>query len=256
MGLMDFLAQAGQGRRAGSFAQAFGGQTDAQKNLANFTDNELPKYYEAISKATTRKEIEDVGRQLSMSWLKAGLQPNEAFEKFSERLIGPALQGMRDEELSSIQRDYGPQTKPITPMAAPQGQGQPLVPGTTFEPQTTPGKPFDVEGAFRLGRTLGTNAPGYHQLLQTPAEIAQKEASRAHTEKQTQALEEKSRAVNALPDTAPEGQVSQRTMGLVNPGGLSQFVPQRELSGGAMDLKKQGLEIQQQRLAALADRVC
>jgi hypothetical protein len=82
--------------------------------------------YDAMDKASTREEIQAVGKQFAQAWIQSGRPINEHFEKALDGFTAPALRNLRAGEMDAIQRDYGPQTTPITPAGSAGRPGQPL----------------------------------------------------------------------------------------------------------------------------------
>lgn len=222
----------------------------------HFIDNELPQIAQGFKDAQSREEIDQQLGTLIKAASRAGYQP-EHVQKLSEMLIGPAAERLRRGELDRIRADYGPQTTPITPMVAPEGQGQPLPANTSFTPQTTPGKPLDQEGVFRIAQALNTNAPGFNTLLRTPAQIASRQASEAKTRQELEANQAKEAAYGDLPTTEIPGTgVNVRTAGRLGQlGGFITGTMQQPNREAALDIRRQGLDVQRERLQLLADRV-
>ena len=269
MPFADFLTEVGQagGGRGpamlGALGQALGGKTAGQRRVDMFVNDELPRLAQEIERAGTRQDIEKSARGLLTSGLQAGLQP-AALDKLMDMVVQPALRNVQGQELEGIRRDYGPQTTPITPQVAAEGQGQPLAPGTTFQPQTKPARPLDIEGAARYFEATGAKPTSFQEIFGTPALIQEREAQgRQHAAGAAQKEYETSQAKRLenipLPGSAGEAGMTAGMLATPHGGAVGSYMtglnPQREPSGAALDLKRQGLEIQQQRLQVLADRV-
>lgn len=260
MGLADFLAQAGQHTAIGQVAQAFGGQTGAQRNLDYFINNDLPALAQEIQSNTDETKIPGLQMKFIQAAGRAGI-PLAGIEKLSEMMIGPALAGMRRQQLDKIRTDYSAQ--PAQPR--PQGTEGPLTESGNFiDPRAA--KPLDQEGMLRLGQALGANPAGYSDLLKTPSDIAAKETSNQRTQAQLDAEQAKERAIQGLSNEPPApGLPPAQAVARINPAGIAQFLPQREQSQSQQefqqqmaDLKQQGLEnaltIAGQRVGAANDR--
>src|SRR5690349_9783681 len=121
MGLADFFATAGEHTGIGQIAQALGGKTDRQRELDDFINNQLPTIADSINKASTRNDVVKGMQALIGSGLKVGIPPN-ALEKISGMLVQPAMQGLQQNEIDALTRDYAPQ--PAQPR--PEIQGKPV----------------------------------------------------------------------------------------------------------------------------------
>jgi len=221
MGLADFLAQVGQGSPWGSLGQAFGGQTTGQRNVDDFVNQQLPALVDQIHKAGSRDEITNAGQALITTGLKAGI-PAQNLDKLMEMTIGPALQNLRSGEIDKFREDLRGQ------QASPRPQGGPdLVKGPDIP--AIPGRQMDPEMAVRLGQITGANAPQMLQYVGMPAELAAKQASTAKTQGEIDKEARAARQREGLSNVpqAP-GQPSMQDVGILNPAGLQQFLPNRE----------------------------
>jgi hypothetical protein len=236
MGLADFFATAGRGSVVGNVAEAFGGQSGRGSSLNNFIDVEMPAIAESINNATRYEDIVKGGQAFIAKGLKAGMDPAKLDKLLSEHLVGPALRNLGAGEIGKITQQLGPQTTPITPMVAPEGQGQPLAPDTMFAPQTTPGRKPTEADMFKLaeieGQT-GVKPPGnFASMLAAPETIAMHEASRKKSEQALAEEEAKQAAIGGLSrnEIVPGTGISPQTIARVP--SLSPFavqsLPQRE----------------------------
>src|SRR6476619_4782507 len=101
MGLADFLAEAGGNAPVGNIARAAGGKTIAQRDLDSYINNDLPALAQEIQANTDRTKIPALQMKFIQTSLKAGL-PMPAVEKLSDMLIGPHLQGIKEDELNKF----------------------------------------------------------------------------------------------------------------------------------------------------------
>jgi len=223
MGLADFLAEAGRNTAIGQVAQAFGGQTTGQKNLDTYINNDLPALAQEIQANTDETKIPALQTKFIQTSLKAGL-PMQAVDKLSEMLIGPHLQGMRQDQLNKLRQDYGAQ--PAQPR--PPGTEGPLTQSGNFVDPTAE-KPLDLNFAMRLGQATGANPQQFREMLGTPADIAGKQLSNQKTQGEIdkEAVAARQRQGLSNVPQAP-GQPSPQDIGILNPGALSNFLPMRD----------------------------
>jgi len=221
MGLADFLAEAGGNAPVGNIARAAGGKTIAQRDLDSYINNDLPALAQEIQANTDRTKIPALQMKFIQTSLKAGL-PMPAVEKLSDMLIGPHLQGIKEDELNKFREDL--QGLPASPR--PQ-TGNELVKGPDVP--AVPPRPLDQEMAVRFGDVIGAKPELMAHLLGTPAEIAAKQASTAKTQGEIDREARAARQREGLSNvpTAP-GQPSPQDIGILNPPGLQQFLPQRD----------------------------
>lgn len=244
MGLGDFLADVGRGTAVGQIAGAFGGRNQGQRAFDIFINKELPELTAQIQNAETEADIRKSGLALITAGLRRGIRSDQ-LERLMGMVVGPALANVRAGEIDKIRKDYGPQ--PAQPR--PEGVEGPLTPSGAFI-EAKPERALDQEGMLRLGQAVGANPQGFNQLLRTPAQIAEDQASaKMHEESQRktgqeiEALQAKQKAIQGLPETpiANTG-VSPRALGQI--GGLGQFVTQ------SMPMREDALDEDRRRLIA------
>lgn len=246
MGLADFMVQAGRGTSAANIGAAFGGNGGKTIGQA-FIDNELPMLADQIHKAQTKDDLVKAGQALIASGLKAGMRP-EGLQRVMEMTVAPALQNLQSGEIDKLRQDYGAQ--PAQPR--PQGTEGPLTEGGNFiDPKQE--KPLDLNFAMRLGQATGANPEQFRQMLGTPADIAGKQLSNQKTQSAIDAEQAKESAIKGLSNEplAP-GQPSMQAVARLNPGGLAQFMPQREDT--LQDKRGEVMDAQIRNLNHLADR--
>ena len=189
-----------------------------------------------------------------------------ALRSLPNRLTAPALRRiLRRKNLKDIRRDRAADDTQ-TPQVAAEEQGQPFARNyISTADDTEAGAIPDLEFSTRIFQATGARAANFQEILQVPRRLSQrrgkgqrlKNVAGARTkENETQSQERRKHSLPGLPDRPQPGRmITRRAMGSTPPPPLAQMNPQREPSDAALDLKRQGLEIQQQRLQALADRV-
>jgi len=270
MGLADFLAQAGRGTVVGNVAQAFGGQTTGQQTVNDqakrehdFVNNQLPALLQEIHANTDETKIPELGTKFMTTALQAGI-PLKGAENLMEKMIGPALNGIRQEGLNKLRDQYaaqpGVEASP-RPEASPSLVKGPNVPATPALPE----RPLDLNFMMKFGQLTGANPQQFNTMLETPATVANKQASTQHTQQAIDAEQAKQKSIGELSNTpAAEGQPSLQATARINPGGIQQFLPAREdpakqeYQSQMLGLKQQGLDnamsMAQQRIGAANDR--
>ena len=258
MGIADFLAEAGRGSVVGNIASAVGGKTTGQRDIDSFISQELPTLLDQIHKASTKEDVAKAGQALITRGLQLGI-PDKGMSNLMEMTIGPALQNVQSGELNKFREDL--QGLPASPR--PQ-TGNELVKGPDIP--AVPPRPLDQEMAVRFGDAIGAKPELMAHLLGTPADIAAKQASTAKTQGEIDKEARAARQREGLPNVpAAPGQPSPQDIGILNPGGLSNFLPNREQSDSQQEqnqrmfeLKQQGLEntlsMAGQRIGAANDR--
>lgn len=256
MPFADFLATVGAGTQAGRAGEYFGGQTPGQRRVDMFVNDQLPKLAQEIERANNRQDIERSARGLLTSGLQAGLQP-AALDKLMDMVVQPALRNVQGNELESIRRDYGPQTTPLTPQVAPEGQGQPLSPQTTFAPQTTPERPLDATGVRRYFEATGAKPETFQSIMATPSvigeNVAQARGHAATAAGKEYELSQQRRLENIqLPGSAGEAGMTAGMLATPHAAPLGSYMtglnPQRERPADPLEEEKR------QHLIALTER--
>ncbi len=228
MGLADFLVQAGRGTSAANIGAALGG--NGGKTLRDsFIEDQLPALAQEIQANTDETKMPGLQMKFIQGALKAGIPP-QSIDKMSEMLVKPHLEGMRQDQLDKLRSDYaGQPAQPAQPR--PQGTEGPLTQSGNFvDPRAaTPDKPLDLNFAMRLGQITGGKTEDFNKLIQTPADLAAKQASTAKTQGEIDKENVAARQRQGLSNvpTAP-GQPSLQDMGVLAPGGLANFLPNRD----------------------------
>jgi hypothetical protein len=271
MGLADFLAQAGRGTVVGNVAQAFGGQTTGQQTLNDqakrehdFVNNQLPALLQEIHANTDENQIRPLGSKFMLTALQAGI-PLKGAENLMEKVIGPALNGVRQEGLNKLRDQYaaqpGLEASP-RPEASPSLVKGPDVPATPALPE----RPLDLNFMMKFGQLNNANPEQFNKMLETPATIAGKQASTQKTQGEIDKETQAQKAIKGLPNIpGPNGEPSQQAVATINRPGITQFLPTKEDSQSKQDfndqmlkLKEQGMQNQldlgRDRIAAANDR--
>jgi len=227
MGLADFLVQAGRGTSAANIGAALGG--NGGKTLRDsFIEDQLPALAQEIQANTDETKMPGLQMKFIQGALKAGIPP-QSIDKMSEMLVKPHLEGMRQDQLDKLRSDYaGQPAQPAQPR--PQGTEGPLTQSGNFvDPRAaTPDKPLDLNFAMRLGQITGGKTEDFNKLIQTPADLAAKQASTAKTQGEIDKETVAARQRQGLPNVpAAPGQPSMQDVGVLAPGGLANF-PQRD----------------------------
>jgi len=261
MGLADFLAQAGRGTVVGNVAQAFGGQTTGQqtlndqaKRVDNFINNQLPALLQEIHANTDETKIPELGTKFVTTALQSGI-PLKGAENLMEKMIGPALQGIRQEGLNKLRDQYaaqpGLEASP-RPENSPSLVKGPDVPATPPLPE----RPLDLNFMMKFGQATGANPQQFNTMLETPATIAGKELSNKKTQQAIDQENQAQEAIKGLPSVRPsEGQPSAQEVAKINRPGITQFVDQRaKQEDPLLEERRNLLNAQATRDSALASR--
>jgi len=272
MGLADFLAQAGRGTVVGNVAQAFGGQTTGQQMLNDqakrehdFVNNQLPALLQEIHANTDESQIRPLGTKFMLTALQAGI-PLKGAENLMEKMIGPALNGVRQEGLNKLADQYKAQpAQPAqftagdkfaaAPLTAPPSGPAPITPSGNFA-DAKPEKPLDLNFMMKFGQLTGANPEQFNKMLETPATMAGKDLSNKKTQQAIDQENQAQEAIKGLPNIpGPEGQPSQQAVATISRPGITQFVDQRaKQEDPLLEERRNLLNAQATRDSALASR--